>query len=221
MATLFLVCAAAGGTILIGQFVLALVGFGGHDFNGDMPHDVGDIAHDLHLGSHDAQMPDQELGEHAVGHGNLSTWLFGVISFKTLTAATTFFGLAGCAANAAQMGPVAQMAIAIAAGVGAMYSVHWLVRSMRRLSEDGTLRVDRALGRQGVVYLTIPAGRSGPGKVQIKLQNRLMEYQAVTDHGEPLPTGIKIQVVGVSGSSVLEVTPWVEPKPSPAVAASA
>jgi len=221
MATLFLVCAAVGGTILIGQFVLALVGFGGHDFDGDMPHDIGDVPHDVHLDGHDAHGPDQELGEHGVGHGNLSTWLFGVISFKTLTAATAFFGLAGCAANAGQMSPVAQMTIAIAAGVGAMYSVHWLMRSMRRLSEDGTLRVNRAVGRQGVVYLTIPANRKAAGKVQIQLQNRLMEYQAVTDHDEPLATGAKIQVVGVSGSSVLEVTPWVEPKPSSTVAASA
>jgi len=217
MATLFLICATVGGTIVIVQFVLALVGFGGHDFDGDVPHD---IPHDFHVDSHDAHGPDPELGEHGVGHGNLSTWLFGVLSFKTVTAAIAFFGLAGCAANAAQMGWPAQLSIAAAAGFAALYGVHWLMRGLRQLSEDHTLRVDRAVGRDGVVYLTIPASRKGPGKVQLKLNNRLMEYQAVTDHDEPLTTGAKIQVVGISDRAILEVTPWVEPKPASTVAAS-
>jgi membrane protein implicated in regulation of membrane protease activity len=218
MPTLFLICATIGGTILIGQFVLALVGFGGHgDFDGDVPHDFGgDMPHDLHVDAHDAHSPDHELGEHGVGHGNLSAWLFGVLSFKTVTAALAFFGLAGCAANAAQMGTGAQLVIASGAGFAAMHGVHWLMRSIRRLSEDGTQRIERSLGKEGTVYLTIPAQRKGTGKVQFKLQNRLVQYEAITAHDDPLPTGSKVQIVGMAGKTVLEVEPWVEPKPSAA-----
>ena len=50
MALLFLVCAVVGGTILICQFVLTLVGLGGEhgiDFSHDVAHDfVGDAGHD-------------------------------------------------------------------------------------------------------------------------------------------------------------------------------
>jgi len=215
---LFLVCASIGGAVLICQFVLALVGFGGH---GDVVDGLGhDIPHDFnvdsHADGHDASSADQELGQHGVGHGNLSTWIFGVLSFKTVTEALAFFGLAGCAANAAQMGSAAQLTIALAAGAFAMYGVHWIMRSIYRLSEDHTIRIERAVGRQGTVYLTIPADRKGAGKVQLKVQNRLMDYVAVTDHDQPLLTGSRIRVTGVSGGSTLQVLPWIEPKPAAA-----
>lgn len=201
---LFLILAMLGGTFMVVQFVLTLIGFGG-----DL-----DIADDLPEGEADASFgADPELGDHGVGHGNYSTWLFGVISVKTLTAAAAFFGLAGCAASAAELSAPAQIVLASLAGVGAMYGVHWLMRTMMRFSEDGTVRIERSIGKEGVVYLTVPANKSGAGKVHFKLQNRLLEYAAVTSHDEPLRTGAKVKIVGVTGST-LEVEPAIEPKPS-------
>lgn len=212
MIWLFLICATIGGTVLIGQFVLALVGFGHGDFLDDVPHD---IPHDVHFDSgNDVHSPDPELGDHGVGHGNFSTWLFSLLSFKTITAASAFFGLAGCAANAAQMSPTAQIAIASIAGLAALYSVHWLMTSILRLGEDGTIRVKRSVGTEGVVYLAIPASRKGAGKVHFKFQNRLVAYPAITNHDEALASGAKVTIVGVEGDSTLEVMPWVEPKPA-------
>lgn len=210
MAWLFLICATIGGTVLVCQFVLTLLGLGSDlEIADDMPDDVpGDVHFD---GAHG---PDPELGDHAVGHGNFSAWLFGVLSFKTVTAALAFFGLAGCAANAAQMTPVAQITIAVLAGLAAMYSVHWLMQSLLRLSENGTIRLDRSVGKEGTVYLTIPANRAGLGKVQFKLQNRLVEYPAITSHDEPLKTGRSIRIINVVGTSTVEVEPAVEPKPA-------
>ena len=43
MTYLFILCAVIGGTILVCQFVLTLVGFG---------HDVGDLAHDVSVDVH-------------------------------------------------------------------------------------------------------------------------------------------------------------------------
>ena len=39
MDTVFMICAAVGGTLLVCQFVLSLLGMGHHDFDHD--HDVG------------------------------------------------------------------------------------------------------------------------------------------------------------------------------------
>jgi membrane protein implicated in regulation of membrane protease activity len=195
---LFLILAMLGGTFMVIQFVLALVGFGS-----DL-----EITDDLPEGSEQPYFgADAELGDNAVGHGNFSTWLFGVISIKTLTAAAAFFGLAGCAASAAQMSPPAQLVLATLAGVGAMYGVHWLMRTIMRFSEDGTVRIERSIGKQGTVYLTIPANRAGAGKVHFKLQNRLLEYAAVTGFDEPLRSGSKIKIVNVVNGSTLEVEP--------------
>lgn len=198
----FLACAVLGGTVLICQFVLTLVGLGGHDvdFSHDIPHDFsGDAGHagDAH-GAEDA-------GHDAHGHHG-SSWLFGVVSFRTLIAAATFFGLAGLAAQSAHLNLGPQLLLAAAAGIGAMYGVHWIVRSLGRLTEDATIRVRHALGQEGTVYIPIPAAKAQAGKVQIRVQNRLVEYEAVTNNKDRLATGTKIRVVGIAGNT-LEVEP--------------
>jgi hypothetical protein len=60
------------------------------------------------------------------------------------------------------------------------------------------------VGQRGTVYLRVPGGRSGTGKIQFNLQNRTVEYLAVTA-GEELPTGTKVIVVGVVDPTTLEV----------------
>ena len=200
----FLLCAVLGGTVLICQFVLTLVGLGG-DHTFDAGHDVstdfaGDAGHDVHVGAEDA-------GHDAQGHHG-SSWLFGIISLRTLVAAATFFGLAGLTAESAELALGPQLLVALVAGASAMYGVHWLVRSMGRLSEDGTQKIRQAIGQEGTVYIPIAPAKAQAGKVQIRLQNRLVEYEAVTNSAQRLATGTKIRVVGIAGAA-LEVEPLV------------
>jgi membrane protein implicated in regulation of membrane protease activity len=199
MTWLFLFCAIIGGTILGCQFVLTLLGF--MDVGGDIPDDLPDDAD--FSGSMDVD------GD-GLGEGQTHTsgdWLFGVISFRTLVAAVTFFGLAGMTARSAEMNPVAQLLVAIGAGVAAMFGVYWLMRQVYKLNQDSTIRIKRAIGKTGTVYLPIPAAHGGSGKVQIVVQQRLMEYEAVTGHEQKLGGGTKIVVVGVFDNETLEVLP--------------
>jgi hypothetical protein len=170
----FWICAVVGGTVLICQFVLTLVGLGGNetdfaDIPDDLPTDVGHAG-----GAHGSD------GSGHVAHGHDTSWLFAMISFRTLVAASTFFGLTGLAARAAGQTVPLQLVLAAAAGVGAMYGVHWIVRTMGRLAEDGTMRIRQAIGQEGTVYIPIPAAKANAGKVQLKVQNRLVEFEAVT-----------------------------------------
>ena len=59
---------------------------------------------------------------------------------------------------------------------------------LTRQEAEGTVRINRALGAEATVYLRIPGNRQGAGKIQINLQNRTMEYLAVT-LGDAIPTG--------------------------------
>jgi hypothetical protein len=102
--------------------------------------------------------------------------------------------------------PPLSLAIALAAAVGALFGVASLMRSLHRLKADGTVRIERAVGQPGTVYLTIPAQKAGAGKVTLTLQNRTLEYQAVTPH-QQLPTGSKIVVTAVLGPDTVEVVP--------------
>lgn len=198
MATVYLVCAVIGGTLVVCQFLLTLLGIGGGDH--DFGHDVG--GHDVHIG-------DGEVGAHEAGHGAESSWFFSVLSFRALSAALAFFGLAGLAAYRAELEPVQSLAIGLGAGIAAMFVVAWIMNLVTKLNVDGTVRIERSIGSRGTVYLAVPGQKGGVGKVHISQQSRLMEYNAVTSQA-PLPTGSKIVVVGVVNPDTVEVAPATE-----------
>ena len=109
------------------------------------------------------------------------------------------------AALEAEQPPLVVVALALAAGTAAMFGIHWLMHQMYRLGEDGTVQIERSVGRSGTVYIPIPAARAGAGKVQLQVQGRIMEYQAVTSHPDKLSTGAKVVVVGVVSPTTVEV----------------
>jgi hypothetical protein len=210
MAILFLICAGAGGTLLLLQFLASLIGFGGDD---------GDGGHDGHADGGDHGHADHADHGHDAD-GSVSNWLFSVLSFKSVLTAITFFGLGGMAALSYRFDDLAALGIALGCGVLALYAVGMLMRSLYRLKADGTIRIDRAVGRTGAVYLKVPARRAGAGKVTLTLQNRSVEYQAVTA-GDELPTGSKVVVVAVHRPDTLEVAlAPVAPEPAPSENAS-
>lgn len=205
MATIiYSVSAVVGGTVLICQFLMTLLGLG-HDLPDDLPDDV---PHDFHFG-HDGGDGTGHDGTHGTAHHESS--FIRMLTFRTVIAAMTFFGLAGLAGGSAELPGELTLVVALAAGVAAMYGVHWLMRTLQRLKSDGTVRIERSVGRSGTVYLRIPAGKSGAGKIQLNVQNRTMEYEAMTSH-DPLPAGTKVVVVNVLGPDTVEVEPVPEPE---------
>ncbi len=208
MTTMFALCSVIGGTVLLFQLVLSLVGLS-HDLEsgdslGHLDHDLGHDPGHGDTGPSDAGPGDahHEPGSHAVEHS--SNWFFSVVSFRSVVAATTFFGLGGLAALSAKLPGEAALLVALGSGLAAMYGVYWLMLNLARLRADGTARVERALGQRGTVYQRVPGRRAGKGKVQLNLQNRTVEYLAVTDQDE-LPTGSPIVVTSLVSSDVVEV----------------
>jgi hypothetical protein len=201
MDTLFLLCAIFGGTVLVAQFFL---GFGS-DIDGadDGPADAPDA-----MGA-DAHGAGVDGTHHDSTHHN-STWVFGVLTFRTVIIGLTFFGLTGKAALASGFEQPKPLVIAVVCGLASMYGVYFLMRGLYRLTADGTERIDRAIGEQAMVYLAIPGHNAGVGKIHVTVQNRTIEYEAMTA-GERLPTGSRAVVVGVLSSDRLEVEPVVEP----------
>jgi membrane protein implicated in regulation of membrane protease activity len=196
----YLICFLAGATLMVCQFLLGLLGIGdhggadGHDFHDAGGHDVhGDTGHDTHGGPHHG------------GKDSAASWFVGVLTFRSLAAALTFFGLFGLAVSPYLDWP-RDLAVATAAGVGTLYVVAYMMRSLHRLKAEGTARIERSVGKNGTVYLAIPGHKAGSGKVTLNLQNRTVEYQAVTPHAD-LPTGAKVVVVGVVGPDTVEVMP--------------
>ena len=57
-----------------------------------------------------------------------------------------------------------------------------------------TMNPKEAVGKEGEVYLTIPAKKQGAGKVNVLVGETLTEFDAVTDEREDIPTGQKVVV---------------------------
>ena len=199
----YLIVFLVGGTLMLGQLLLSLVGVG-HDHGGDSHdfHGDHDLNHD-HDHGHDHDQ-DNEHDHHHQSTPSAASWFLGWLTVRTLTAAAIFFGLAGLAAEGQGLDWLWALAVAIAAGFGALVLVGTLMKSLHKLKSEGTVRIAHAVGQPATVYLTIPAGKSGAGKVTVVVQNRTMEYRAVTPNHE-LPTGTKVKVTAVIGSDTVEV----------------
>ncbi len=181
--TLYLICATVGGSVLVIQFILMLIGFG----------DEGDM---------DAS--EFELDEEGVG-GNL---FFGFLSVKTVVAFLTFFGLVGWLIDLSDwnLSPGTGVLLATAAGALAFYLVGFIMASLYRLDATGNVNIKKAIGKTAKVYLKIPGQNSGAGKVTVKFDAGTLELAAVTE-GEEILTGSLVRIVGISGESILNVTP--------------
>ena len=199
METLFLFCAIFGGTVLVAQFFL---GFGSEEHGSEGPEDAPDA-----IGGMEGDA--QDAAHHDTAHHD-STWVFGVLTLRTVLIGVTFFGLTGKAAAASGFDQPRTLVIAVVCGLAAMYGVYFLMRGLYKLTADGTERIDRSVGEEATVYLAIPGRNQGVGKVHVTVQQRSLEYEAMTV-GERLPTGTRVVVVGVLGSDRVEVEPIIEP----------
>lgn len=181
----FLTCAVLAGTVFVVQFLLAVAGIG---LDADMPDDIPD-----------------DLPDGSDAHG--SSWLFGVISFKTIITALTFFGLAGLASLQNGLGEPFSLVIGLIFGLAAMYTVHWTMQLLIRLQHDGTVQIENAIGETGTVYIPIPANGAGVGKVQLRVQDQIVEYAAQTSASEKLATGTPVEVTDVVSPTIIQVEP--------------
>lgn len=89
------------------------------------------------------------------------------------------------------------------AGSIAMYLVARLFFALSHLKQDNTMEIKHAIGKKAEVYLTIPANRSGTGKVHINLDGTLRELDAISD--EEIKTGNIVEVCDVLDNSLLIV----------------
>ncbi len=101
--------------------------------------------------------------------------------------------------------------ISVASGFAAACAMAGALIGMEKLQGNGNLNPNNAVGKVGTVYLTIPPNRTGFGKINVLIQERYAEYDAVTDSSEPIPTTAEIKVIGHTGANVLLVQRYKKP----------
>lgn len=192
--TFYLICACAGLALLIVRIILMLAGVGhGVDVHADVHADM----HADSPGGHDAGVHDHDSGHHSGSDSSFTMLtLQGVMGFLLM------FGLTGFVLNGMSVaGGIISAAGALAAGVASMWLIAKLFSLMLGLQSSGTVDIANAVGQEGTVYLTIPPG--GTGKVQVVVQGRLLEYEAVSDEKTSLAPGDTVLVVYYKGNTLV------------------
>lgn len=229
-----LACIAMPATlIMIIQFIFLLFGFTGE--GGADSADVGDMSDGADLGDIDggADGPDfidgtdgadiadhgdfdTESGTDISGEGKeIASHSADALKLFTLRGIIGFFSIGGWFGVAALgwgLSVPAALAMAAVAGYLALYFVAWSLRAALRLQHSGNININNAIGIIGEVYIPIPPIKSGEGKVNVIVQDRLCEFNAVTDMKRTLKTGEKVTVMGIEKEGVLLVVPKNPPE---------
>lgn len=203
-------CIAIPTTLVLAiQTVLMLIGLDG-DGAGDIDGD-GDLVLDHDIGDPDAgadiDMADGIFGEDVPMGDPDPSGLDGlrIFSVRGIIAFLVVFGWVGFVMDGAGAQLWLSLPVSAVCGIATMVLIALLLRAVMGLRNNGNINNRNAIGTAGRVYLTVPASRSGEGKVNVLLQGSYVERDAVTDEETPLPTGSEVVVVGVSGQTTLVV----------------
>ena len=189
-----LLCVAVPATvIMILQTVLIFIGMAGHS-DVDMPDDNGI---DGVFGSDSPDAPDVHFGDSGLR----------IFTVRGMVAFFAVGGWAGLSALSLSGSAAAAIITAFIAGSLALLMVAWFFKWAASLNENGTLQMESAVGKVGEVYITVPPEMSGTGKVNVIIQGRMTEAEAMTDCDRPLKYGEPVEVVDMAVGNVFKVRP--------------
>lgn len=196
--TVFIVCAALGGGILLVRTLMMLAGLHhdtdtGLDMPADAHGDFGDGGTHADGDGGSSHGPDAHHSDSDAG--------FKLLTIHGLTSFCLMFGLVGFALYRQNLaGILLSLLGAGIAGLIMMVVMAKVFQLFGRLHSSGTIPTTCAVGCEGSVYLTIPA--EGTGRVMVQVRNRLREFDAVSRHKIELKTGEPVRVVWVDGDTL-------------------
>jgi hypothetical protein len=197
----YFICAVFGGTLMVLQLVMMIVGVGDTDSSDfDSGGDVGGDS----IGDADSDGVSGTDGDSSIAGHSHTADIFKVLSIRTIIAGITFFGLGGLAGLTGGMSKPVSVILAISSSLIAIYFVYYLYLSVANLKSDGSISSKTLVGSFGNVYIKIPASGTGIGKVLVNQQERTMEYEAMTA-GNELKAGTPIVVVCIVSPTTVEV----------------
>ncbi len=196
---------AIGGGLTDGGDGFDLADGADGDFSGDIPSmlDGGGSVGDS--GANDGA-PDVS----DTGGGALAAFGLRLISLRSIIAFLAIGGWVGYTL-CYSLDWYYSLIVALVCGFAAACGMAGAMLGMEKMQSSGNLNPQNAVGKIGTVYLTVPPARQGHGKVNVLIQERYTEYEAVTDDGDPLPTAAEIKVLKHIGANVLLVTKYKKP----------
>ena len=128
-----------------------------------------------------------------------------LLSLKPILGFLLGFGWAGGAMRAQGNSIALSCLGAVVAGAVVMACIYVLVRTTSKLSSDGTLKMQNAVGQIGSVYVNIPAHSGMGGQITVNVGDRMIVLQAVHQGPATLTAGTKVKVLEFLGSDTVRV----------------
>lgn len=172
-------CMGTSATIfLILQIITMLLGFGN---NGEVEVDLnGDGDGDITVDTSDA---------------------FNLFSLRGVVA---FFAIGGWVGFIlASVNTILAIACAFVSGTIALFIMAFLMRSLMKLRSDGNIDYRKAVGKVAEVYLTIPKKGMGCGKINLNLEERYVELNAIQMGENPILTGSRVKIIDCQGDTLV------------------
>lgn len=193
--------------ILIIQTILIIAGFGdsGPDTNLsdtsglDLPDGGVDFDGGTDLSGIDGDVSGHDVGNPADASAMHLFTFQGIITFLCVFAWSAILTYIGT--NSILL----SLLVGFVLGAGAMFGVAKIIQASAKLAQNGNINAKNYLGELGTVYLVIPAAEKGRGKVNISLGERYVEFDAITEDADDIPSGTSVRVVDVRSESLLVV----------------
>ena len=198
---IFATAAIPATAIMLLQTVLLLFGLIGTDGDGDVAGHHADVDSDTDV---DGDGNGFELSDDGDVIDFDGLRLFTV---RGIVAMLSIGGWVGAALCDVGVHNAVSIVGAVVAGLGALFLSAYIIKVSLKLQDNGNFNVKYAVAHTATVYIPIPPARTGTGKVTMNLQERFVELDALTDHGERLTTGMMVQIVSVTDKNEVIVIP--------------
>lgn len=129
---------------------------------------------------------------------------FQLFSFRNLISFLLGFSWTGISFYTMISNPLWLILLSLAVGFVFIGMFFIIIKSMLKLTEDNSFKINHTIDKVAEVYLTIPGQKSGKGKVIVSVNGSVHELAAMTEN-EAIASGKSVKVVGVTGDQVLLV----------------
>lgn len=194
----FYLIAIPSTLVLVVQFVLSLLGL-----SDDSDFEIGDADGDFDFEMDGDLSLDQDFD---VSDGSdVFSADFQFISFRSIIAFLTIFSWSGIVLMANGTQTFLTIVISVVAGLAAMFVIGYLFFLAAKLQSSGNISYQNAIGESAEVYIPINEDTRYQGKVNVVIQERLVEANAISKNKQSFSTGEIVRVVGIVGLSTLVV----------------
>lgn len=128
---------------------------------------------------------------------------FRLFTFQGIVAFFCVFGWTSIAGISGGLNKYLAILGGLIAGFVIMFLISKLIQWSKKLTHNGAINLKNTIGESGEVYLLIPGKGKGHGKVNVVIQGKLIDFDAITEQEDEIKTGEGVRIVDIKGETLV------------------